>query len=1487
MTQDLTQEDSIVHVYVYGEEGSGIGICTRAPFPWTFVESTIATYPLYTEGSIGTVGVPTNRSTHINAFSNYSKLSFGECDIWYPEVIDICGDCKIVYSFEAHTGESLFRYGLFAPIPLSLQINVSPYPQLASKSMYALINGLWQLRDSISFDNGIDGFYLPIPQTYVERRFVNSWTPEGPDFPECNSYSYYAKAFLADGTGLIWCPSQVYDLSNYSLSLFTPKLYGRESKVVGENGEVTLIEKWNFLSCTGIKKRIEISDGQETRVTRFEHSVDCLDGLDGMVLRSMAEKNIISPVVAKVDSAFGCEWRTRNRYSNVGSGFVPTAVELSKGNEKATLVRMAWTTHGNLSSIHNIGCPSMNMHWDSNELYLERLTETGLVSDSVFSWQYVHLPLIGLSRIKNPDGVTTNYYYDTHNRLTREIVAVYGPLYSYDYGLLTEGASANYIRKRFFLGSNYINSTLYYDGLGRDWLEVEESTSAGQSSAIMKEYDSNGRLRAQWTPIPISGTYITSVDEFKSSSASYYGDSEGFTSLRYGYRQGVNPDTIRRPGSYLHQYINPILSQTFVNEASGKFSCNNYKVGIDNCLHWYGSCVPGTLLIQSTTDEDGRQTMVFSNLFGEKILERRVLSSSQYADTYFVYDGYGLLRCIIPPKCTLALQSSVEDRWSVDENDDLWELAYWYEYDLKGNEVIRKLPGREKIIALCDSSFVPILRQDGNQRSRGVWSFVIPDGHMRNCVEGEVSLTSQEALAFVSSSPRASFTGFGPIYGYEILGPSSQPSLSSDIVTFYDSYSYLNQFDPEESSALSFQFSRGEAMYSNVIGRKTGEVVSGYPSSIYSDRIGNIIQKHSRSVFGDWNHIFSSYDRLAQPLNVEISHVGADGIRRVETQVNEYDSRGRLVSVKVSLDSCGPVTVKGVSYNALNRCTQSIMGGSAGSITYGYDCQGRTCSINSNYFSQDLLFERPAYSTTGNVTKDTWILGDEAQWQTYLYDRLNRIQSVRRKPNSSSSGILCQFNYDLNGNPTLIMRYGYADREEGEGIWGLIDNATFTYTGNRIGAIRDSADPLSYAGANDIVDGLTAYSWDANGNMVSDSGRDISEIRYDRNDLPVYFKVGSWMSVSFERDALGRKLAEIDTVYGIPPIPSVIPPSLLSALSSDISAPAPPRMAIRTDYVYNWRYKNGALDRIGFPGGYATLDTIGFQFHYYIQDYLGNIRAVVSHDGVLEEANDYYPFGLLMPGEDGELPSFQTSKYGTKELITAHGLYYQDFEARFLDPTTARFLSQDKLCEKSPHISPYVFCADNPINIIDPLGLDTLYFDAKGCFQERVACTDRDCIAIRQESGKIQSTDFKYGTIKEVKTFGLGKGESFDMLKVRGDDNGTRAFEFLAKNTGVEWSHAMMGIEGERGLNFLTSSHNSLEEAGMSHLIRCQLQFGYTARRFNHGHPSGNTEPSGKKKKKGDRYFARDVNRIFNASLDYNIYTPGDDQYTKYTPIKE
>ena len=128
--------------------------------------------------------------------------------------------------------------------------------------------------------------------------------------------------------------------------------------------------------------------------------------------------------------------------------------------------------------------------------------------------------------------------------------------------------------------------------------------------------------------------------------------------------------------------------------------------------------------------------------------------------------------------------------------------------------------------------------------------------------------------------------------------------------------------------------------------------------------------------------------------------------------------------------------------------------------------------------------------------------------------------------------------------------------------------------------------------------------------------------------------------------------------------------------------------------------------------GYAVPDrTDGYNYYYYVRDYQGNIRAVLDEAGNVVESNGYYPYG--MPYADN-YTSVQPYKYGGKELDRTNGLDMYDFGARQYDPAFPRFLSIDPNAENYPDISPYTYCYGNPINIIDPLGTDTIHVDFDG-----------------------------------------------------------------------------------------------------------------------------------------------------------------------------
>ena len=47
---------------------------------------------------------------------------------------------------------------------------------------------------------------------------------------------------------------------------------------------------------------------------------------------------------------------------------------------------------------------------------------------------------------------------------------------------------------------------------------------------------------------------------------------------------------------------------------------------------------------------------------------------------------------------------------------------------------------------------------------------------------------------------------------------------------------------------------------------------------------------------------------------------------------------------------------------------------------------------------------------------------------------------------------------------------------------------------------------------------------------------------------------------------------------------------------------------------------------------------------------------------------------------------------------------YTDFGARHYSPALRRWLTPDPLSEKYYTSSPYAYCADNPINLVDPDG---------------------------------------------------------------------------------------------------------------------------------------------------------------------------------------
>ena len=132
-------------------------------------------------------------------------------------------------------------------------------------------------------------------------------------------------------------------------------------------------------------------------------------------------------------------------------------------------------------------------------------------------------------------------------------------------------------------------------------------------------------------------------------------------------------------------------------------------------------------------------------------------------------------------------------------------------------------------------------------------------------------------------------------------------------------------------------------------------------------------------------------------------------------------------------------------------------------------------------------------------------------------------------------------------------------------------------------------------------------------------------------------------------------------------------------------------------------------ESFAIAGGRATFEAGSWVTHYYITDHLGSTRAVANANGDVFATFDYTPYGSLLNAED--TPTGTDYLFTGKERQAKQGadeLY--DSQARFMD-TGGRFLSIDPLAEKFYHLSPYAYCAGDPVNLVDPDGkiIDTIW----------------------------------------------------------------------------------------------------------------------------------------------------------------------------------
>ena len=655
-----------------------------------------------------------------------------------------------------------------------------------------------------------------------------------------------------------------------------------------------------------------------------------------------------------------------------------------------------------------------------------------------------------------------------------------------------------------------------------------------------------------------------------------------------------------------------------------KLSVRIYSLSADS-LTYRQDYATGTLDCTQTANEDGHISLEFKDRATDRILLSRVMDGEVMLDTYYVYDNYGNLRMVLPPEASDLLTSTTTPVSWIETVAAIQKYAYLYKYDGRNRCIYKKLPGCDPVYTVYDSADRPIFVQDGMQRSKGEWSFSIPDVFGRIVLTGTCKNTLDYANdplknVVVKATRLTGTNQTNELKGYTL---PSKVALTTPVilsVNYYDRYGFIGSNGIPSGAATGYEKVSGydklrtEGVKGLLTGTLTAKIspngtVSGYLYSVmYYDERGRMIQQRGNNSLGGEDKIFTAYDFPGNPTQVRKVHtVGAD--TRTEVYTHTYDPAERLLKTTYQLDNAAAVTLVDNTYDEVGRLKSDGRNGNVKLKTeYAYNVRSWTKSITGTLFSQTLNYQEAITGNTpcynGNISSMLWKAGTETTQRGYrfTYDGLSRLKDALYGEGATLASNTNRFNeqitaYDKMGNILGLKRYG----QTAASSYGMIDNLTLTYNGNQLQAVKDVATSSVYGNGTEFKDNsnqTVEYTYDKNGNLTKDLNKNISSIGYNFLNLPnqVIFTGGN--SVLHEYAADGTKLRTVHKTGAT---------------------------TLTTDYCGNAIYENGVLKMLLNDAGYVSFPDR--KVHFYLKDHQGNTRVVADKDGNVEETNIYYPFG--------------------------------------------------------------------------------------------------------------------------------------------------------------------------------------------------------------------------------------------------------------------
>ncbi len=458
--------------------------------------------------------------------------------------------------------------------------------------------------------------------------------------------------------------------------------------------------------------------------------------------------------------------------------------------------------------------------------------------------------------------------------------------------------------------------------------------------------------------------------------------------------------------------------------------------------------------------------------------------------------------------------------------------------------------------------------------------------------------------------------------------------------------------------------------------------------------------------------------------------------------------------------------------NNLAVCTPTGGSGTGSGITEDYPIGQDAYSLSLHYYPGDYLPVGNPMTTSGilegisgeaaplfngNVAAmavNIPTLGP-AKVYNYHYDQLNRLVQMDafNGLNSSMTSFTPvklddykeRISYDPNGNILTYLRNGTKDG----GKQVEMDNLTYNYyTGNnQLKSINDNVNYTNnYAEDIDNQPNASNYSYDGIGNLKKDIAAGIDNISWT-----VYGKIASitksdGTTINYSYDAAGNRISKTvgttTTVYVRDAQGNVVSvyqrTGNAATLQKEIHLYGSSRLGmVKTLTV--------PPTMVSMASGYGTSFLYTFtrgEKLYELTNHLGNVLATItdkkiavssaSNSSLIDHytadvatAQDYYPFGMGMPGRSFTGTGGQNYRYGfngqekSDEIKGLGNSYTAEFWE--YDPRLGRRWNIDPIVKEWE--SSYSTFGDNPVLMIDPDGMDW-YKDNKGADKGQVRWYD-------------------------------------------------------------------------------------------------------------------------------------------------------------------